>query len=816
MNSLIDKIQILLFRYRKSSLFLCLVIGAFLVYFASSLKLEEDIMDLLPLEEESVRSYSEVLKNFQKSNHLVFMVQMTGADTNEATLINSVDELANQLRNSSWVERVFARWDAGDMMDALNVLRTFRADLFTAEDEALLTNLLTPEAIDNRLAGWKRLLIETPSPFLSQLFKTDPLGIDTFLTNKLERARTKNSDMVISNGYLFSADNRSIILTAKPVIKDTDSNKGMLLVNDINRIIADIKTINPDINIAWLSGHRFAVHNASTIKRDITVTVSISLTAITLLCLLIFKRKHYFVMALIPAFFGILAASAVTALTLPGISAIVLGMGGVLIGIVVDFGIHVLFRADQLKKSELTQYNILKMVSGIRTPLLLCAVTTLSAFLILSASSFPGYSQLGKFSVIGIIVSVLFVLFILPLLISQKDNKNTAVLNLTALMDIFQKTTQKSRTSLMVFSLGLTLIALPGLFKIEFDGDVEKLNMVSPSIEQDMNTLRSTFPSLMNSAYIIARANDQETLFQRGEQIENWLAAHKDSAGIQSYTSLAGILPSGKIRLANRNRWEHFWNSHKKTSLITDLTEIVTKHGLRSSFLTSQIEKLPGTMPDLDLTKILTQPLLEQMISSQLSTGRHHSTLLIRFSLSNMSEINNFGSKLKEDVPFAFAASGKSFVSKILELILSEFVKLGSLALFSTILLLSIYTGNLFRTIRFFLPLAQAIIFTFGFMGWFNIPLNLMAVLVIIFVFGLVVDYSLFLGHASFRSQNEVSHAGSAVTVSALTTLFGIGALLFARHPALHNIGFTALLGIGSGFLFVMINYAWVWSRDKT
>jgi len=46
-----------------------------------------------------------------------------------------------------------------------------------------------------------------------------------------------------------------------------------------------------------------------------------------------------------------------------------------------------------------------------------------------------------------------------------------------------------------------------------------------------------------------------------------------------------------------------------------------------------------------------------------------------------------------------------------------------------------------------------------------------------------------------------------AVFVSGLTTLAGFGALVMARHPALHSIGVTVLLGIGAAIpsaLFVI------------
>ncbi|MFQ5590451.1 MAG: MMPL family transporter, partial [Phycisphaerae bacterium] len=70
-----------------------------------------------------------------------------------------------------------------------------------------------------------------------------------------------------------------------------------------------------------------------------------------------------------------------------------------------------------------------------------------------------------------------------------------------------------------------------------------------------------------------------------------------------------------------------------------------------------------------------------------------------------------------------------------------------------------------------------------------------------------IVDYSVFLTMAMRASGRVLSQhllqTCGAITISALTTLGGMGALLFAKHPALHTIGATAFLGIGSGLVAV-------------
>ena len=45
----------------------------------------------------------------------------------------------------------------------------------------------------------------------------------------------------------------------------------------------------------------------------------------------------------------------------------------------------------------------------------------------------------------------------------------------------------------------------------------------------------------------------------------------------------------------------------------------------------------------------------------------------------------------------------------------------------------------------------------------------------------------------------------TAVTLSALTTLIGAGALLFARHPLLFSVGLTMVTGVLAGYVSSML-----------
>jgi predicted RND superfamily exporter protein len=93
-------------------------------------------------------------------------------------------------------------------------------------------------------------------------------------------------------------------------------------------------------------------------------------------------------------------------------------------------------------------------------------------------------------------------------------------------------------------------------------------------------------------------------------------------------------------------------------------------------------------------------------------------------------------------------------------------------------------------------PVVTGLVMMFGIMGMLGLTFNLFNIIAAILVIGLGVDYGIFMVH---RQEEGIDRAtGQAVLVSGLTTLAGFGALVLARHPALHSIGVTVLLGIGT------------------
>src|SRR5690606_38324376 len=73
------------------------------------------------------------------------------------------------------------------------------------------------------------------------------------------------------------------------------------------------------------------------------------------------------------------------------------------------------------------------------------------------------------------------------------------------------------------------------------------------------------------------------------------------------------------------------------------------------------------------------------------------------------------------------------------------------------------------------------------------------------FIFGLGIDYSIFITNGLLRElrtgERSLPTHKTSILLSVITTILGVGVLIFAKHPALHSISLVSLIGILSAML---------------
>jgi predicted RND superfamily exporter protein len=107
------------------------------------------------------------------------------------------------------------------------------------------------------------------------------------------------------------------------------------------------------------------------------------------------------------------------------------------------------------------------------------------------------------------------------------------------------------------------------------------------------------------------------------------------------------------------------------------------------------------------------------------------------------------------------------------------------------------------RILLALVPVVTGLLSMLGIMGTLGIEFNLFNIVATILIIGLCVDYGIYM---VCKITEGLDHAAErAILASGLTTLAGFGSLVLAKHPAMHSIGVTVLLGIGFGIASALL-----------
>ncbi|MCD8287580.1 MAG: MMPL family transporter, partial [Porphyromonadaceae bacterium] len=140
--------------------------------------------------------------------------------------------------------------------------------------------------------------------------------------------------------------------------------------------------------------------------------------------------------------------------------------------------------------------------------------------------------------------------------------------------------------------------------------------------------------------------------------------------------------------------------------------------------------------------------------------------------------------------------------------------------LFVFVVLLLSFRFNLKHTLLAFLPILLSWLIVLGAMVIFSMKFNLINIIISTFIFGIGVDYSIFVMNGLLGSEKDARLLGyhkTAIFFSAVTLIVTVSSMLFAKHPAILSVGFSTLVGLVSAVVlsYVMQPAAFGWLNRK-
>lgn len=804
-----------IFNFCKRNRIIAFIILSFILvvsgFYATKLKFTEDISKVLP-KSEKIGKMSFVFENSKLLEKLVFNIHLSDSSlTDENLLLDFAQTFSDSLQEifiPNYLKSIDKAPDSRSMQEIYFFFNNNLPLFLDESDYKKLDTLLLEQNIKNTVdANYK--LLTSPAGFATKKnIQKDPLHITNIALSKL-KAFNLADGFELKKGHIISKDGKNILILVTP-ISNSNTKLNKELFDGFESLITEITKTN-NIEISYFGNAAVAYGNAARIKKDIILTVSLAFTLLLIFISLFFKRKRSFLLVFLPAGLGGIVSLGFLGAFSPEVSAIALGIGSILLGISVDYSIHILSHFRQ-------NSNIKLMFRDVSTPIVMSSLTTASAFLSLLFINSKALNDLGIFASVSVLAAAAFSLLVLPHLMhaSIKVEKQKKI---NLIDKIANWNLHKSKT-LKIAIILITIVFWFTSKDVSFDADMMKNNFMSEQLKQAEKDLNKLTSVSRKTIYLVSPGKDINEALTNNQSALPIIDSLKALGIIKSSTSLNSILKPQQEQQNLINKWEIFWEGRfaKVDSTLNNAAKI---KGFKASAFAGFNKMVNKNYSPLAFSGI--NKTFDQLTSNYLiETDTLDAVINVLKVNSNKEDILKVYDAFENNESH-WIVDKRLITIEFMNILNDNFNKLIYISMFFVFLILLIAYGRIELTIITMIPVLISWIWTVGIMGMFGISFNIFNIIILTFVFGLGIDYSIFVMRGLLQEYKfgikEIASYKVSVILSSITTLAGIGVLIFAKHPALKSIALMSIIGIFSvvivNFIFLPSIFNWLVNYKK-
>lgn len=772
------------FNSRKRLGFTVLTVLFFaLVFMASKIQFEEDITKLIPTNKENLE-LQKVLKNVNFTDKIIVNITK-GKEGSISDLTAYASQFTDSINASSsqYIKEIQGKVGTDDIQNTIDFIYQNLPLFLNENDYKTIANKINKDSIEaTTLKNYKTLI--SPSGIVAKdLILKDPLGLSFIALKKLQEL-SFGEDFTLQDGFLVSKDQQHVLLFITPTLGANETAENALFVENLYATNAKLNhSFEGKVSAEYFGGTLIAVANAQQIKQDITLTTSVALSILLLIFIGFYKKLTVPIILFIPTLFSGLLAIAVLFLFREKISAISLGIGSVLLGVTLDYSLHIL---THIRNNN----NIKELYKEISVPILMSSLTTALAFLCLLFINSQALQDLGIFASISVMGASIFALLFIPQVYKEQSDKSKK----TSLLDkIASYNIHKNKWALMV----LSVFIIGSLFTyntVIFNKDLSQLNYLPKNIETAELRLDKLINSTSKSIYIATYGASEENTLEVNEMVLEKLQKLKTENKLINFSSIATFVHSKKQQNQQIERWNSFWDANTIENTKNNITESATALGFKEETFKNFYKFLNTEFKTIDVSDYKTISAFS--VDDFIATKDNYTTIT---TLVKVDDENAVIDTFKNEAQ-TLVIDRKQMNETFLGNLKNDFNNLIGYSLVVVVLILLLFYKSFSLTLVTGIPICLTWLLTIGIMGLFNIQFNIFNIIISTFIFGLGIDYSIFvtngLLHEYRTGEKSLATHKTSILLSVITTVLGIGVLIFAKHPALHSIATVCLIGL--------------------
>ena len=671
-------------------------------------------------------------------------------------------------------------------------------------------------------------------------------------------------DEAVRQTYITFANGKIFLVTAHAPVHDLNGKA----VERLRQLIEQTQSEVPGLNVG-LTGEPVIEHDEmEQSQKDTTVASIVALVLCALIFIYGYSETGRPVKATICLVVGLAYTLAFATLTVGHLNILTITFVPILIGLAIDFGVHLVTRyEEELRRGKSKEEALTKAMVFTGQGIFVGALTTAGAFLAMWLTNFKGIQEMGIICGGGLMVCFIPMMTLLPVLLLRgrqnvMDHKSSAVERRARIENIWLE-----RPVLVMVVVGvLCVLALTQARKVYFDYnllDMESRGM--PAVAFIQKLIDSADKSIIFCA-VVADSEKQAVEFQK--QIEKLPTVA--SNGVVSMAAFLDEDQTEKLKLIGEIKQEvaplHFGTPDAQPVNIENFSRtLYSLYGYLGAALDEIKDSNPNLTAQLVSLREAINDLRKDMLGGDAVARADHAARLAEFQQALFNDVRRTFQTLQdqddraplrvEDLPPALrnrfvGVSGKfllqvypkydvwqrgnqeKFIADLrtidpdvtgtpvqlyeyTTLLKSSYETAAWYSLIAIAILVFIHFRSFGAVILSLLPVGIGTLWLAGLMGWLKIPFNPANIMTLPLVIGIGVTNGIHILNrfAEERTPSILSRStGKAVLVSGLTAIAGFGSLMLAKHRGIHSLGCIMATGIatcmiaGLAFLPALLN----------
>ena len=787
---------------------------AFFGFFATQLHLEEDINKLMPSSknEDGTTKLAFADLKIKDKVFLLFSLTPTPSPTGEgnsseeesvALLVNVCDEFVDSLlqrdSTSQTIGDIFYQLDEELLPDGIDYLTEHLPAYIDTSAYARFDTLLTREHFVQQMQQNREDLTGEFGEMFPELIQMDPMGMRSVLADQMEPLTSASGSYKTIDSHFFVPDSTVCIAFITPRYSATNTGQGSAMFQMLNTQIEQFAKKFPEVRISYHGTPASGFYNSTQIKHDLTTTIAGALLLVLLFLLFCFRRWDTIPLLLLPVAFGTLFGLTMMYWLKGEFSLLALGIGGVVLGVALSYVLHVLTHQQFVNDTEQLLRDQVK-------PVLLGCLTTIGSFAGLLFVKTDLLRDFGLFAAFAILGTTLFSLAYLPQLLRPTQALPKG--GMLGYLNRCQSSNYLSKRPLLRRGLGglfaVVIIVCIGAFIIggtRFDADMHNLGYDHPLTEFSEQLLREKTYTNDKTKYFASQGRTMEEAIENFALLDRKLDSLQRLGLVKSYTRTNQVFVPLRQQQERIETWKQYWTDERLAQVRLLIAQTAPQAGLNAEAFRPFFEAATRDyQPDSLYGAGLIPPGYQSTLTEQSYGGDYLVFTSVRCQNDSVRSSESDYMRICDAIakePNLLVLDTYYYTTDTLNEMSEDFNLLQWLSMaFVLVVLWLSFHFNWRHTLLAFAPILLSWLIVLGVMVLFDVQFNLISIIISTFIFGIGVDYSIFIMHGLTSKDSTLNYHKTAIFLSAVVLITTVCSMLIAQHPAIRSVGFTTLVGL--------------------